>query len=125
VGAAPVDHDLASWSRAFGAWGQDDSNGNAGTTDRNLGGFVTAVDGGLGSGWHGGLAMGYLNTSLSAGGDLHSAADVNEYILGAYVGGGIGEFALRSGGTWTWRSGAGLGQKSTTGVSGIYRSNRL
>jgi len=103
-GAPPVDHDLAWWSRAFGAWGQYDSNGNAATTDRNLGGFVTGVDGNMGSGWRGGLATGYLNTSLSAAGDRYSSADINSYVLGAYAGGGIGEFALRSGGTWTWNS---------------------
>lgn len=101
--AAPAaDHDLAWWSRAFGAWGQYDSNGNAATTDRNLGGFVTGVDGNMGSGWRAGLATGYLNTSLSAGGERYSSADINSYVLGAYAGGGIGEFALRSGGTWTW-----------------------
>jgi len=95
-------HDLAWWSRAFGAWGQYDSNGNAATTDRNLGGFVTGVDGNMGSGWRAGLATGYLNTSLSAGGERYSSANINSYVLGAYAGGGVGEFALRSGGTWTW-----------------------
>ncbi len=44
------------WSRAFGAWGQYDTNGNAATTDRNLGGFITGVDGALGGGWRAGLA---------------------------------------------------------------------
>lgn len=101
-GAPTAGHDLAWWSRAFGAWGQYDSNGNAATTDRNLGGFVTGVDGNVGSGWRAGLATGYLNTSLSAGGGRYSSADINSYVLGAYAGGGIGEFALRSGGTWTW-----------------------
>jgi outer membrane autotransporter protein len=103
-GAPPVDHDLAWWSRAFGAWGQYDSNGNAATTDRNLGGFVTGVDGGLGSGWRAGLATGYLSTSLDAGGGRYSSADVNSYVLGGYAGGAVGGFALRSGATWTWNS---------------------
>ncbi len=102
--APPADHDLAWWSRAFGAWGRYDSNGNAATTDRNLGGFVTGVDAGLGAGWRAGLATGYLNTSLSAGGARFSSADINSYVLGAYAGGGVGAFALRTGGTWTWNS---------------------
>lgn len=100
--AAPAAQDLAWWSRAFGAWGQYDSNGNAATTDRNLGGFVTGVDGNVGGGWRAGLATGYMNTSLSAGGERYSSADINSYVLGAYAGGGIGQFAFRSGGTWTW-----------------------
>ena len=102
--AAPSSgHDLAWWSRAFGAWGEYNTNNNAATTDRNLGGFITGVDGGLGGGWRGGLATGYLNTNLSVD-DRWSSAQINSYVLGAYAGGGIGDFAFRSGGTWTWNS---------------------
>ena len=100
--AAPAGgHNLAYWSRAFGAWGQYDSNGNAATTDRNLGGFITGVDGGLGGGWRAGLATGYMYTALDDDARL-SSARINSYVLGGYAGGAIGDFALRSGGTWTW-----------------------
>lgn len=94
-------HNLAYWSRAFGAWGQYDTNGNAATTNRNLGGFVTGVDGGIGGGWRAGLATGYMYTGLDVD-DRLSKAQINSYVLGAYAGGAIGEFAFRSGGTWTW-----------------------
>jgi outer membrane autotransporter protein len=101
--AAPArGHNLAYWSRAFGAWGQYDSNGNAATTDRSLGGFVTGVDGGIGGGWRAGLATGYLYTSLDTGSERYSSAQINSYVLGGYAGGSIGDFAVRSGGTWTW-----------------------
>ncbi|MDH4981869.1 autotransporter domain-containing protein [Hyphomicrobium sp. D-2] len=96
--------DVAFWSRAFGAWGQYDSNNNAATTDRNLGGFVLGADGDVGGGWRAGLATGYLNTSLSTGAGRFSSADIDSYVLGGYAGGGIGDFAFRSGGTWTWNS---------------------
>lgn len=95
-------HNLAYWSRAFGAWGQYDSNGNAATTDRNLGGFVTGVDGAVGGGWRAGLATGYLYTGLDVGSERYSSAQINSYVLGGYAGGAIGAFAFRSGGTWTW-----------------------
>lgn len=101
--AAPSSgHDLAYWSRAFGAWGEYNTNGNAATTDRNLGGFITGVDGGLGGGWRAGLVTGYMYTGLSAD-DRWSSANINSYVLGGYAGGALGGgFALRSGGTWTW-----------------------
>ncbi|MDP1908587.1 MAG: autotransporter outer membrane beta-barrel domain-containing protein, partial [Hyphomicrobium sp.] len=94
-------HNLAYWSRAFGAWGQYDSNGNAATTDRDLGGFITGVDGALGGGWRAGLATGYTYTGLDADARA-SSASINSYVLGGYAGGAVGDVALRSGGTWTW-----------------------
>ncbi|WP_210168358.1 autotransporter domain-containing protein [Hyphomicrobium sulfonivorans] len=100
--ASGAGRDVAFWSRAFGAWGQYDSNGNAAATDRNLGGFVTGVDGNIGSGWRAGLATGYMYTGLSTGAGRYSSADINSYVLGGYAGGGVGDFAFRSGGTWTW-----------------------
>ncbi|WP_072377072.1 autotransporter domain-containing protein [Hyphomicrobium sp. NDB2Meth4] len=103
--AAPsAGRDLAWWSRAFGAWGEYNTNGNAATTDRNLGGFITGVDGGLGGGWRAGLVTGYMYTGLSVD-DRWSSANINSYVLGGYAGGALGGgFALRSGGTWTWNS---------------------
>lgn len=94
-------HALAFWSRAFGAWGQYDTNGNAATMDRSLGGFVSGVDGNLGGGWRAGLATGYTYTGLDVDA-RNSSANINSYVLGGYAGGAVGSFAIRSGGTWTW-----------------------
>ncbi len=99
---APAEgRNLAYWSRAFGAWGQYNAD-NAATTDRNLDGFITGVDGNLGGGWRGGLAMGYMHTGLDTSAGYFSSAEIDSYVLGGYAGGSIGDFAFRSGGTWAW-----------------------
>jgi outer membrane autotransporter protein len=92
---------LAFWTRAYGAWGDFDGDGNAATADRDLGGFVSGMDASIGSGWRAGLATGasFANVSVD---DRHSAADVESYTLGGYVGGMAGAFALRGGGMWAW-----------------------
>jgi len=90
------------WTQGFGAWGGLGGDGNAAGLDRSLGGFVSGVDGGLGSGWRAGLATGYMHSSLSAGARSSSAA-IDSFILAAYAGGPVGDFALRTGGAWSWQ----------------------
>jgi outer membrane autotransporter protein len=94
-------HGVTYWSRAFGSWGQFDGNGNAATANRNLGGFITGADAGLGSGWRAGLATGYMNSTINVGARV-SSADVNSYVLAGYAGGSYGDLALRTGAAWTW-----------------------
>ncbi|WP_290989315.1 autotransporter outer membrane beta-barrel domain-containing protein [Hyphomicrobium sp.] len=90
-----------SWSRAFGAWGQYDSNGNAATTDRSVGGFISGIDAGMGGGWRAGVTGGYMYTGLDASART-SSANVDSYVIGAYAGGPVGAFAVRTGATWMW-----------------------
>ena len=101
-GALPAyGHGLTFWTRGFGSWGEFAGNGNAATADRNLGGFVSGMDAGVGDGWRAGLATGYIQSSINVGARA-SSADVNSYLFAAYAGGGVGPVALRSGAAWTW-----------------------
>jgi len=92
---------LAFWTRAYGAWGDFDSDGNAASADRDLGGFISGMDADIGSGWRAGLATGasFSNVDVNA---RYSSADVETYHLGGYLGGMAGSFALRGGGLWAW-----------------------
>jgi outer membrane autotransporter protein len=99
--AAPARQPLAFWTRAYGAWGDFDGDGNAATADRDLGGFVSGMDASIGGSWRAGLATGasFANVDVDA---RYSSADVESYHLGGYLGGMAGAFALRGGGMWAW-----------------------
>jgi outer membrane autotransporter protein len=92
---------LAFWTRAFGAWGDFDTDGNAASADRDFGGFISGMDADIGSGWRVGLATGASFSNVSVD-DRYSSADVETYHFGGYVGGMAGGFALRGGGMWAW-----------------------
>jgi outer membrane autotransporter protein len=92
---------LTFWTQGFGAWGDFDGDGNAAAADRTLGGFLSGVDAGLGSGWRAGLATGYTQTNVSVAQRL-SSAQVDSYNLAGYAGGAYGSLALRGAGAWTW-----------------------
>jgi outer membrane autotransporter protein len=99
--AAPEPAPLAFWTHAYGAWGRLNGDGNTATADRDLGGFVSGMDAGIGGSWRGGLATGasFSNVSVDA---RYSSANVESYHLGGYLGGMAGTFALRGGGMWAW-----------------------
>jgi outer membrane autotransporter protein len=100
-GVPGYNHGLTFWTRGFGSWGELDGNGNAATAQRNLGGFVSGVDAGVGGGWRAGLATGYIQSNINVGA-RSSSADINSYILAGYAGGAAGPIAIRSGAAWTW-----------------------
>jgi outer membrane autotransporter protein len=91
---------MVYWARAFGSWGQFDSNTNAATAQRNMGGFITGLDGRMAPGWRGGIATGYMGSQVDVGA-RSSTADVNSFVLAAYTGGAVGPWALRTGLAWT------------------------
>ncbi|HUU25950.1 MAG TPA: autotransporter outer membrane beta-barrel domain-containing protein [Methyloceanibacter sp.] len=99
--AGPEPAPLAFWTRAYGAWGNFNGDGNAATADRDLGGFISGMDADVGNGWRAGLATGasFSNVDVDA---RTSSADVETYHLGGYVGGMASAFALRGGGMWAW-----------------------
>jgi outer membrane autotransporter protein len=101
LSAPPVRSPLAFWTHAFGAWADFDSDGNAATADRNLGGFVSGMDANIGGSWRVGLATGasFSNVDVNA---RYSSAQVESYHLGGYLGGMASIFALRGGGMWAW-----------------------
>jgi outer membrane autotransporter protein len=100
--SAPAPAPLAFWTRAYGAWGNFNGDGNAATADRDLGGFVSGMDAQLSGSWRAGLATGasFSNINVDA---RSSSADVDSYYLGGYTGGMAGPLALRGGGTWAWQ----------------------
>ena len=100
---APERAPLAFWTRAYGAWGDFDSDGNAASADRDLGGFVSGMDADIGNSWRAGLATGASFSNVDVN-DRYSSADVETYHLGGYLGGMAGSFALRGGGLWAWNS---------------------
>ena len=103
VDVPPERAPLAFLTSGFGAWGDYDSDGNAASAQRDLGGFLSGMDADIGGGWRAGLATGasFSNVDVNA---RFSAADVETYHLGGYLGGMVGSFALRGGGLWTWNS---------------------
>jgi outer membrane autotransporter protein len=98
---APSTPGLAFWTRAYGAWGDFDGNGNAASASRDLGGFVSGIDARVSRTWRLGLGAGYSQSDISVS-DRHSAADVESFHLAGYAGGMAGPLALRGGGAWTW-----------------------
>ena len=101
LGAPPSSSPLAFWTRAYGAWGDFDGDGNAATADRDLGGFMSGMDAQVSGSWRVGLTTGASFSNIGVS-DRYSSADVESYTLGGYTGGMAGAFALRGGGTWAW-----------------------
>lgn len=101
--SAPTLQDLVFWTKAYGAWGDFDGNGNAGSASRTLGGVLTGADVRLDHGWRLGLATGYSQSSVHATG-RDSSSSVDTVHVAAYGGGEIGPAVLRSGAAWGWNS---------------------
>ena len=97
----PAGPDLVFWTRGFGAWGNFEGNGNAASASRQLGGFVSGLDAGVGGGWRLGAATGFSQSDINVDA-RHSSADVNTVYLAGFAGGNLGPFAVRSGGVWGW-----------------------
>ncbi len=101
----PESAPLAFWTQGYGAWGDFDSDGNAASADRDLGGFISGMDADIGQAfggsWRAGLATGASFSSVDVNARF-SSADVETYHLGGYIGGMAGAFALRGGGMWAW-----------------------
>ena len=92
---------VAAWSRAFGAWGQSDADGNASELERRTGGFLAGIDGQLAELWRMGLVVGYSHSSFDLD-RLKASASSDNYHIGLYGGTRWGALALRSGIGYTW-----------------------
>jgi outer membrane autotransporter protein len=101
LAAPPASYGGAFWTRAYGAWGDFEGNRHADTADRDLGGFLSGIDAGIGGSWRAGLAAGgsWSNVSVDA---RRSSAEVESFNLAGYAGGLAGPLALRGGGAWSW-----------------------
>lgn len=88
------------WGQAFGAWGHNDSDGNAATLSRSLGGFIGGIDKPVGD-WRLGLLAGYSRSSFSVGGRASSGSS-NDYTIGLYGGRSWDALSLKLGATYSW-----------------------
>ena len=96
----PVASGLAAWSQALGAWGELDTNGNAATIQRSLGGFITGLDATIDGTWRLGLAGGYTQSSLDDEARA-SSGSIDSYNLALYGGGQLGPLGLRAGAAYS------------------------
>ncbi|WP_310621428.1 autotransporter domain-containing protein [Flexibacterium corallicola] len=87
------------WAEAYGAWGDWDSDGNAGGVSRNTGGFIAGIDAPFAENFSAGLAAGYGHASID--GDDASSASVDAYHIGAYGGARFGATNLKAGLAYT------------------------
>ncbi|MCA1298441.1 autotransporter domain-containing protein [Stappia indica] len=102
-GVAPQDTGgTVIWGQAYGAWGRNDTDGNAATIERSAGGVFFGADAELGQGWRAGLVAGYGHTDASVDARA-SSAKVDNYSLGAYGGNRFGPVTLGLGAAYTWQ----------------------
>ncbi|MCG8909304.1 autotransporter domain-containing protein [Pseudomonas sp. DP-17] len=89
------------WTRAFGSWGNIDSDGNAAHLDRSVGGLLLGVDGIMANRWRVGAFGGYSQTDLDVN-DRNSSATSDNYHLGLYAGTQWDRLSLRTGAAYSW-----------------------
>ncbi|KJS11735.1 MAG: hypothetical protein VR78_12555 [Hoeflea sp. BRH_c9] len=100
--AAPADTDrLAAWGHAFGSWGEWNSDGNAASFDRSIGGFFVGGDGLVAENLRLGLLAGYSRSSFDVD-DRSSSGSTSNYHLGIYGGTQLGNFGFRAGAAYSW-----------------------
>lgn len=95
LAAASADR-LASWARAFGAWGKVDGDGNAAGMERSTGGILMGTDVPIAETWRVGVLAGYSRSSFDIG-ERASSGSSDNYHLGLYGGGQWGNLGFRSG----------------------------
>jgi outer membrane autotransporter protein len=84
------------WGKVLGSVGRTDATPTSAAMERNTGGIVVGVDGGLGTPYRLGIAAGYLATSF----DIDAAAasgDIDSFHIGAYGSAAFGAWKLRGG----------------------------
>jgi outer membrane autotransporter protein len=90
---------LSMWGRAFGAWGDADSDGNAQGYDHDIQGLLTGFDRSLGQSVRAGVALGYSSSQLKTAQAKH---EVDTYNLGGYVVAARGAVSFQLGGAYAW-----------------------
>lgn len=90
---------ISVWVRGVDASGDIAADGNAARTGHNNAGFVAGIDLPLGDTFRGGVGGGYTSHSVSLNDRASNASGDSGHVF-AYAGGGIGDFALRAGGTY-------------------------
>jgi outer membrane autotransporter protein len=98
---APYDSDWTFWAQGVGAWGRWNTDGNAATMDRSLGGAFVGTDRRFGDTWRLGFASGFTQSDLHVDARL-SSADVQTVHVAGYAGARFGAFDLRTGAAAAW-----------------------
>ncbi|GBQ84864.1 hypothetical protein AA14337_2934 [Acetobacter malorum DSM 14337] len=76
---------MTLWGQAYGAWGNNHSDGNAAGMSREVTGFVIGADRKIFRDWRAGGLVSYGHSSLKAGA-VGSSANTNDVTVGAYAG---------------------------------------
>lgn len=99
-GTCQQDH-VTLWGEAFGSWGHNSGDGNAGGMNHSVGGFVLGADAPVFNTWRvGGLVSYGRSTFSTEGTDAYGHS--NNVTVGGYAGTHWGHLALRMGATYTW-----------------------
>ncbi|CFX14326.1 Outer membrane autotransporter barrel domain-containing protein (fragment) [Candidatus Filomicrobium marinum] len=102
------------WSHGFGSWGSTDSDGNAASLDRSLGGLLIGADGLVGD-WRIGVLAGYSQSSFDVQ-DRTSSGSSPNYHVGLYGGTEWSNVAFRAGGAYTWHD---IETNRTVSIAGL------
>ncbi|MBN9022711.1 MAG: autotransporter domain-containing protein [Rhizobiales bacterium] len=97
--AAAFAPDPSFWAQGLGAWGKIDGDGNAAEVTTDFGGLIGGLDTEVSDRWSAGIAFGYTQSHADVD-DLDSSADTQTGLVGAYVGGELGAWRVRGGGSY-------------------------
>lgn len=92
---------VAIWGQAFGGWQQSDGETGISGVRRDIGGFVTGVDGEIVDNWRLGIVGGYSQGSVNVP-DRASSANSDNYYLGIYGGAQWDALSFRGGIANSW-----------------------
>lgn len=102
------------WTSGFGSWGASDSDGNAASVDRDIGGLLIGGDTMLGD-WRLGALGGYSHSTFEAR-DRASSGSTETYHLGLYGGTNWSSIAFRTGLAYSWHD---LETKRSISIPGL------
>jgi outer membrane autotransporter protein len=91
------------WAQGFGGWSRWNSDGNAATLNRSIGGLFMGADAEIGDDVTLGLMGGYARSGVSVS-DRMSSGTVHSYTLGTYAGGTWDGFSLKGGAAYSWNN---------------------
>jgi outer membrane autotransporter protein len=101
IPASPIVAPVALWAQALGAWNQWNSDGNAATFNRSLGGLVLGADLPFAQNWRVGLMAGASNSRFDVS-DRGAGGAIVSGNVAMYAGSQWGPIGLRFGVGYTW-----------------------
>lgn len=101
TGEQRISDRFAFWGQGFGSWGDWDSDGNAGSLNRSIGGLFLGADAGVSDHVRIGALAGYSHSDFDVGARASSGAAESGHAA-LYGGGQWGALGLRFGGAYGW-----------------------